>query len=95
MPADNLVAVDHVRRRYVGESYYMPFSPEYRWYHLSRHGRNEALLIKNYDSKDVPARCENYNDHEMSEQALTFHRLRTRILQAQERGPWGSAQKQY
>ncbi|KAH7408890.1 methyltransferase CmcJ [Cadophora sp. MPI-SDFR-AT-0126] len=47
-----LIAVDHVRRRYVGESYYMPFNAAHRWYYLSRQTKDEVLLFKNYDSRE-------------------------------------------
>jgi len=55
---EELVAVDHVRRRYVGESYYMPYSDSHRWYYLNKQRKDEVLFLTNYDSKDVEGKCE-------------------------------------
>lgn len=48
-PGD-LVAVDHVRRRHIGESYYPIYRPTYRWWYLSQQKRSEIILMKMYDS---------------------------------------------
>lgn len=55
---EELIAVDSVRRRYVGESYYLPYNAAHRWYYVSGQKRDEVLLITNYDSGDVPGKCE-------------------------------------
>lgn len=58
VPADMLVAVDHVRKNYVGEGLYPLARPKYRWHYLNRQTKDEVLLIKTFDSKeDVPAKC--------------------------------------
>lgn len=58
VPDKDLIAIDHVRRTYVGESYYPLHSEDMRWYYLSNQTKDEALIMKMYDSKeDVPARC--------------------------------------
>lgn len=50
VPADRLLAVDHVRKAYVGESAYPLAWPGYRWYYLGGQTRDEVLLFKTYDS---------------------------------------------
>ncbi|VUC26949.1 unnamed protein product [Clonostachys rosea] len=58
VPQEKLLAVDHVRKYYVGESLYPIPSLDYRWYYLNRQTRNEVILFKNFDSKaDVLAKC--------------------------------------
>ena len=53
-----LVAVDHLRRRCVGESQYPPYSPEYRWHYFSQQTKDEVLILKMFDNDpDVKARC--------------------------------------
>lgn len=47
---EDLIAVDHVRRKYIGESYYPLYRPTYRWWYLSQQKRNEVILLKMYDS---------------------------------------------
>ena len=46
----DLIAVDHVRRKYIGESYYLLYRPTHRWWYLSQQKRNEVILLKMYDS---------------------------------------------
>ncbi|KAJ5626533.1 7 alpha-cephem-methoxylase [Penicillium herquei] len=50
VPADKLVAVDHIRKHHIGESFYPLQCEGYRWYYLSRQAPNEVLLFKTYDS---------------------------------------------
>jgi hypothetical protein len=56
---DDLLAVDHVTRSYIGETYKLLYREKYRWYYLSQQKPNEVLLFKMYDSNDqVEAKCE-------------------------------------
>ncbi|KAH8807701.1 hypothetical protein F5884DRAFT_900056 [Xylogone sp. PMI_703] len=58
VPADMLVAVDHVRKYYTGESLYPLACSKYRWHYLNLQTKDEVLLFKTFDSKeDVPAKC--------------------------------------
>jgi hypothetical protein len=53
---DRLIAADHVRRDYQGESYYPLYAAGYNWHYLSHQAEHEVLLFKTYDSKpDVAA----------------------------------------
>ena len=47
---EDLVAVDHVRRKYIGDSYYLLYRPTHKWWYLSQQKRHEVLLMKMYDS---------------------------------------------
>jgi hypothetical protein len=54
---DDLVAADLVYRDRVGETYAVRFNPAHRWYYVPEMERDEALLLKCYDSRaDVAAR---------------------------------------
>ncbi|KAI8626761.1 putative 7 alpha-cephem-methoxylase [Xylariaceae sp. FL1651] len=58
LSTDRLLAVDHVRKYYVGESLYPMASAEYRWYYLGQQTKDEVLLFKTFDSSElVPAKC--------------------------------------
>ncbi|KAK0636138.1 hypothetical protein B0T17DRAFT_587397 [Bombardia bombarda] len=50
VPTEKLLAVDHVRKAYIGESLYPLPCPEYQWHYLSHQTRDEVLLFKTYDS---------------------------------------------
>jgi hypothetical protein len=50
-PSD-VVPCDLVYRDRVGETYGFTYSPTHRWYYFPRMERNEAILLKCYDSKD-------------------------------------------
>ena len=49
---DDLVATDQVFPDRVGEIYHLAHSPKHRWYFASEMKRDEAFLIKGWDSKD-------------------------------------------
>ena len=53
----DLVAADHVRAHYTGETYYVKQSPDFAWYYLSGQLPDEVLLFKNFDSDDGKAQC--------------------------------------
>ncbi|OIW28678.1 hypothetical protein CONLIGDRAFT_577319 [Coniochaeta ligniaria NRRL 30616] len=53
---EDLIAVDQVRRHSRGEGYVIRYRPGLEWYYLSHMTREEALLLKNFDSADVPAK---------------------------------------
>lgn len=55
--AEDLIAVDQVRRNSRGEGYVLRYRPGLRWHYMSEMTRNEALLLKNFDTADVPAKC--------------------------------------
>ena len=50
-PGD-VVPCDLVYRERVGETYGFTYNPTHRWYYFPRMERNEAILLKCYDSKD-------------------------------------------
>jgi hypothetical protein len=50
-PVD-FVASDLVYRDKVGETYRFKFNPNHRWYYFPQLQRNEAILLKCYDSKE-------------------------------------------
>jgi hypothetical protein len=49
---DDVVPCDLVYRERVGETYGFTYNPTHRWYYFPRMERNEAILLKCYDSKD-------------------------------------------
>src|SRR6266436_1763049 len=49
---NDVVPCDLVYRDRVGETYGFTYSPTHRWYYFPRMERNEAVLLKCYDSKD-------------------------------------------
>jgi hypothetical protein len=49
---DDVVPCDLVYRDRVGETYGFTYNPQHRWYFFPRMERNEAILLKCYDSKD-------------------------------------------
>jgi len=51
LPGD-VVPCDLVYRDRVGETYGFTYNPQHRWYYFPRMERNEAILLKCYDSKD-------------------------------------------
>ncbi|KAE8136797.1 hypothetical protein BDV38DRAFT_283735 [Aspergillus pseudotamarii] len=54
MGLSDLVAVDLVRKDYVGETMYQKYRPGFRWYYLHHQTPDEICLFKNFDSeKDV------------------------------------------
>ena len=52
MRPEDFVPTDLRYRDRTGEVYSVTFRPEHRWYFFSRMERNEAMLIKCYDSSD-------------------------------------------
>lgn len=55
---DDFLETDHVRRKYKGASLNLMYRPDYRWYYLKHQSKDEAVLIKNFDSsKAVKAAC--------------------------------------
>jgi hypothetical protein len=49
--ADDIVPIDLVYRERVGDIYGFLYNPKHRWYYFPRLERNEAILLKCYDSK--------------------------------------------
>ncbi|KAI1137150.1 hypothetical protein F5Y05DRAFT_79894 [Hypoxylon sp. FL0543] len=49
-PLKNLVAVDQISRRFVGDLYYATYDPGYRWHYLSSMGVGEGVLFKCWDT---------------------------------------------
>ncbi|POR34398.1 7 alpha-cephem-methoxylase, putative [Tolypocladium paradoxum] len=47
---EDMVPVDTVRSSVVGESWQVMYRDYYRWYYVSKQTKNEALLIKMFDS---------------------------------------------
>ena len=52
VPAEDVIAADLIYTDRVGEIYYAAYNPDHRWVHFPRLERDEALLIKGYDSAD-------------------------------------------
>jgi hypothetical protein len=50
--AEEIVPIDLVYRDRVGEIYGFLYNPQHRWYYFPRMERNEAILLKCYDSED-------------------------------------------
>ena len=50
--AMDFVPTDFVYRDKVGEVYRFTYNPEHRWFYFPRLERNEAILLKCYDSKE-------------------------------------------
>jgi hypothetical protein len=50
--AGDIVPVDLVYRERVGEIFGFLYNPKHRWYYFPRMERNEAILLKCYDSRD-------------------------------------------
>jgi hypothetical protein len=50
--AEDIVPADLVYRDRVGETFGFLYNPKHRWYYFPRMERNEAILLKCYDSKD-------------------------------------------
>jgi hypothetical protein len=50
--AEDIVPTDLVYRERVGETFGFLNNPKHRWYYFPRMERNEAILLKCYDSKD-------------------------------------------
>jgi hypothetical protein len=50
-PAD-FVRADFLYRDKVGEVYRLTYNPEHRWFYFPHLARNEAILLKCYDSKE-------------------------------------------
>jgi hypothetical protein len=50
--AEDIVPMDLVYRERVGEVFGFLYNPKHRWYYFPRMERNEAILLKCYDSND-------------------------------------------
>jgi hypothetical protein len=50
--AEDIVPVDLVYRERVGETLGFLYNPKHRWFYFPRMERNEAILLKCYDSRD-------------------------------------------
>ena len=50
--AEDIVPCDLLYRDRVGETFAFTYNPKHRWYYFPRMERNEAILLKCYDSKD-------------------------------------------
>jgi hypothetical protein len=50
--AEEIVPIDLVYRDHVGEIYGFLYNPKHRWFYFPRMTRNEAILLKCYDSMD-------------------------------------------
>lgn len=51
-PLENLVAVDQVTRRFVGDVLYANHDPSYKWYYQSGMTQDEGVLFKSWDTDD-------------------------------------------
>ncbi len=58
MTDDDLLATDHIKKAYVGQTSNLMYRPGYRWYYLSGQTKEECFIFKMWDSLDaVKARC--------------------------------------
>ncbi|KAH8598408.1 hypothetical protein B0O99DRAFT_738682 [Bisporella sp. PMI_857] len=57
----DLLAIDQIRRHWRGEAFCPLYKPHYRWYYLQNQRVDEALFLKNFDSRDVPAKFAPYS----------------------------------
>lgn len=56
-PTD-LIASDFVRRKYAGETYFVQYNADQKWFYLSNQENDEVIMMKMYDSSnDVEAKC--------------------------------------
>lgn len=53
----DLIAADHVRRHYTGETLYVQQNKNHRWHYMNNQQKHEVFLFKNFDSDDVQAKC--------------------------------------
>ncbi|PVH72728.1 hypothetical protein DL98DRAFT_432673, partial [Cadophora sp. DSE1049] len=47
-----LIASDHVRQAFVGESFYLRPNDTHKWFYLSKQQPDEALIMKMFDSQE-------------------------------------------
>jgi len=54
---EDLMASDHVRRHYTGETYYVRYKDVHEWFYVSEQQPDKVLILKMFDSKeDVKAK---------------------------------------
>jgi hypothetical protein len=56
IPLDKLVETDQVREAYAGVSLYAMHHEGMKWYFMNQQKDDEVLLMKMFDSADVPAK---------------------------------------
>jgi hypothetical protein len=82
--ADDLIASDLIYRDKVGETYALRYSPAHRWFYFPRLRRDEAVLIKCFDSDlDSPGRFTAhtaFDDPTTSPDALPRESIEVRAL---------------
>ncbi|KAF2105157.1 hypothetical protein BDV96DRAFT_509883 [Lophiotrema nucula] len=82
--ADDLIAIDHVTRDHVGETFNLVFREKYRWYYLSDQRPDEVVLFKMFDSKpNIKARnCPHasFQHREIPAQTLPRESIEVRAL---------------
>jgi hypothetical protein len=69
-----LVETDQVREAYAGVSLYAMYDEAMKWYFMNKQNDDEVLLLKMFDSADVPARS-GYKITTIRRQELTCNRL--------------------
>lgn len=61
VPEKDLVAVDQVTRKFVGDINYLPFKEDHDWYYESNQTMWEGFIFKSWDTEpNCRAKCE-YN----------------------------------
>ena len=54
----DLVETDHIRRHYTGSTMYLQHSAEQRFYYMSRQGKEDVLIFKQFDSQsNISGQC--------------------------------------
>ena len=56
--ASDLVETDHIRRHYTGSTMYLQHNPGQRFYYMSKQGKDDVLIFKQFDSqRNIPGKC--------------------------------------
>ena len=54
----DLVETDHIRRHYTGSTMYLRHNPQQQFYYMSKQGRDDVLIFKQFDSqRNISGQC--------------------------------------
>ncbi|KAI0837551.1 hypothetical protein F5Y06DRAFT_270740 [Hypoxylon sp. FL0890] len=68
----NLVAVDQISRRFVGDLYYAIYDPGYKWHYMSSMGVGEGVLFKCWDTgNEAPSKVCLHSSGDMLKETLS------------------------
>ena len=55
----DLVETDHIRRHYTGSTLYLQHNPKQCFYYMSKQGKDDVLIFKQFDSqRDISGQCQ-------------------------------------